>query len=810
MYNGFGMKRKKLSLLYIFLFLLLAALAAGGWYLRSQLKAREEIRQTGDELFAQARYGEALEAYARLMEAETPPLSYTRLGEDLPEAGAQGVLSCIDALLTTEQGAHYLLEEGVFEAVPQHMTHPNAPASLTEALSPRILFARALLANEAGDLEEALALVRASGITTPKALALMEEATDALNRQELFLSALKAREEGRLEDALALVKESGLQPELIREIERQITDENDRQIIDRIWAAMEALAPQQASDLLAELSNSNTRRTMKRALATARKTQLKELREKYADRLLAGAWYTLALGEEPRFTGDRRYEAIQQAFSPEDRVVGGLFSLIRLKEGRVELLGDTLGATKTAEGITDAKDAALGLNHGLVLHADGTVTHLGARQYDRGAAEEWRGIVQVAAGAFHSVGLTRRGTVVAAGLNLDSQCRVSGWTNVVAVDAGLRHTVALLKSGRVVATGDNSYGQCDVSGWRNVIEIRCGGNFTLGLTADWKLLAAGDNGCGQCDVSDWQEVMAFDAGLWHTVALLSDGTIVTAGANGHDQRALDGESLFPAQERAMRTAPAARAETEMVYVGDPTDGPWFYCSGDGSVFIAFDADTGKIKATRADLFCTWGHPPVGILSGGGDEPQRSVSASKLARQNRAVFALTGDYFTFGYNADGLQIRRGRVFKEKKDEVGFGFFPDGTFRIIDPEKTTAEALLAQGVSDSWVFGPTLIENGEALDIHKHPLAYNDVTMRSVMASICPYHHMGAAYSYSTLAQVVENLLGYGCTVAYNLDGGRSSMMVFLGETVNRSAFLGGGWRGLQDMVGFLSSDLVPEP
>ena len=84
------------------------------------------------------------------------------------------------------------------------------------------------------------------------------------------------------------------------------------------------------------------------------------------------------------------------------------------------------------------------------------------------------------------------------------------------------------------------------------------------------------------------------------------------------------------------------------------------------------------------------------------------------------------------------------------------------------------------------------------------------MRTVMASICPYHHIGAAYSYSTLAQVVENLLGYGCTVAYNLDGGRSSMMVFLGETVNRSAFLGGGWRGLQDMVGFLSSDLVPEP
>ena len=804
------MERKKHRFLYIILLLLLATLLAAGWYLYSQLQGRETAKKTGDKLYAEGQYGEAMEAYAQLMEDITP-LRYTPLGKELPQAGAEGVLSCVDALLETEDGPRYLMEQNVFETVPDHATHPDAPvAFLREALDQRALFARAVLVNEEGDLKEALALVKASGLTSPRALALIDELTDTLNRQEILLSALKAREEGRLEEALALVKESGLQPELIDEIQRQITDENDRKLIDQAWEAMEAMAPQRAMDILSGLSNNNIRRTMKRVLTDARKDMIQELRTKYADKVLAGAWYSLVLGDEPQLTGDRRYEDLKKVFTPEDRVVSGLFSLIRLTDGRVELLGDTLGATKVVEEITDAKDAALGLNHGLVLHRNGTVTHLGARQYGRDAAEEWRGIVQVAAGAFHSVGLTRRGMVVAAGLNLDSQCRVSGWTNVVAVDAGLRHTVALLKRGRVVATGDNSFGQCDVSGWRDVIEIRCGGNFTVGLTADYRLLATGDNSCGQCNVSDWQEVMAFDAGLWHTVALLSDGTIVTAGANDHDQCALEGVSLFPAEEKAQRTAPVFGSETELVYIGDPKDGPWFYCSGEGSVIIAFDVDTGKMKATRADLICTYGHPPVGILSGGGDEPQRSVSASKLAKQNKAVFALTGDYFTFGYNADGLQIRRGHVFKEKKDEVGFGFFPDGSMRIIDPYEITAEELLAQGVNDSWVFGPTLIEDGLALDIHKHPLAYNDVTMRTVMASICPYHHIGAAYGSCTLAQVVENLLDYGCTIAYNLDGGRSSMMVFLGETVNRSAFLGGGWRGLQDMVGYLTSDLVPEP
>ena len=130
------------------------------------------------------------------------------------------------------------------------------------------------------------------------------------------------------------------------------------------------------------------------------------------------------------------------------------------------------------------------------------------------------------------------------------------------------------------------------------------------------------------------------------------------------------------------------------------------------------------------------------------------------------------------------------------------------RIIDPKTTTAQELLSMGVRDSWVFGPVLIENGQARDISYHPLSYNDVTMRTVVATLCPYHHIGATYSSSTLAQVTENLLGYGCETAYNLDGGRSSMMIFMGKVVNRSMYINEGWRGLQDMVGFLTSDLVP--
>ena len=777
---------------------LLLALIVGSNFVTNQIDRLDKLQAKADELLSQQRYDEALPAYGQLL--QKTPISFFNRDKAYLDRGVEGVTASVDGLLETLEGAHYLAGTEALDQVLLQATHPALPETFRADLKERVQRGEALLEAEAERLRQ-------------EQVAREAAEAEARRRQALLDQALAARAQGQLEEAVELVKQSGLQPELIAEIEAEIETkrikENDDRLSAEARAALSELRLSDALALAAQVIDEPTRTALLQELNDGWAQMGPQLREKYGDRLWAGAWYTLALGDAPHLTGDRRYEGLDADLAADDRVVGGMFGWMKLTGGRVALVGDTLGASKAVAEITDAVGGAMGFTHALVLHQDGTVTNLGAWQYGRNAAAEWTGIVQVAAGAFHSLGLTREGTVAAAGVDLDGQCKVGEWTDVTAVAAGLRHSVALLKDGHVAATGDNSFGQCDVSGWENVVAVRCGGNFTLGLTADGRLLAAGDNGCGQCDVSGWENVVAFDGGLWHTVALLQDGRLVAAGANGHSQCALQGVKLYEAGGNDAPAGTFAEKETEFVYTGDPFNGPWLYYGGDGSVIVTFDVDTGRMKATLADLICTYGHPPVGILSGGGDKPRSAVNATVLAKQNRAVFALTGDYFTFGYNADGLQIRRGTVFKQEKDEKGFGFYPDGTMRIIDPHEVTAEELLALGVNDSWVFGPTLIEHGEALDIHKHPLAYNDVTMRSVMASICPYHHVGAAYGYSTLAQVVENLLSYGCDVAYNLDGGRSSMLVFMGKAVNKSVFLTEGWRGLQDMVGFLTSELVPE-
>ena len=790
-------KKRRPVFLIVLVILLLAVTAAGAWvFLR--LDQLEQARQEADALRERSEYALALEAYARLMEDDR--LSFTPFTNAYVRAGADGVIACADALLETSEGAHLLADSHLLEEALSHATHPAVPASLSSDLERRSWLCEAIFAQEEGNLTKALELLDRSGLR-PELSYPMES---VLDREAALAAALQAREEGRYEDAISILTQSVLEPELVTELQQQIVKERDEQITAQARAAMEAMDPDAALQLLRGLSRPEDQLALEQEFNETWPKVLSRLHETYTDRLFAGAWFSLALGDQPLLTGDKRYESLAADLADGDKTAAGMFSFIQLSGGRVRLLGDTLGAEDVAREITDAKDAAVGWNHGLVVHADGTVTNLGARQYGRGAAESWTDIVKVAAGAFHSLGLRTDGTVVAAGLDMDKQCQVGAWTDVVIVAAGLRHSVALTKDGHVLATGDNSYGQCDVSTWENVIDIRCGGNYTLGLTAEWRLLATGDNGCGQCNVTNWQEVVAFDAGLWHSVALLSDGRVVTTGASSHDQCGITGSQLFASSRKLTRPDPLTRSETEFVFYGNNSSGPWLYYNTDGCVIVSFDADSGKIKATRADLICTDGHPPEGLLSG-GDRPGGLLHPAILAKQSKAVFAITGDYFTFAYNADGIQIRRGIVFKEEQNEYGFGFFPDGSMRLIDPKTTTAEELLSLGVRDTWVFGPTMIRDGEVLDISYHPLSYNDVTPRSVVASICPYHHIAAAYSSCTLGEVQNNLKGYGCQLAYNLDGGRSSMMIFMGRVVNKSMYNSDGWRGLQDMVGFLTTD-----
>ena len=752
-----GMKRINVLLSIILCFLILICLLTAGGFVFLRLSSESNTLEAADYYLSEQNPKEALSAYASLLKRELIPLG--SLEENNIQLAEAGVLRSIDMILSDDDAVQQLITDDSLKLIQNEANHPLVSKSFLKDLQIRIDYTDLLKAGSSPD-------------TNTNPISSFSKAFSDFTTSLFQQGTIIAR---------------------------------DQRLINQAWEAFDSFLINDAKQIVSEISDEALRTSTLVAFDQKTAEHLVALHDQKKNTIHAGAWYSLVYDEVSKLCGDARYSGLEESFSGADFISGGAFSFAVIRNGKISLIGDSLGAEKDVEMIDDAVSIDVGWNHAIVLHADGSASVLGARQYKKALVSEWKALTAVAAGGFHTVGLQNDGKVIATGLNLSKQCNVTKWKNVIAIDAGLNHTVALLSDGTVVATGDNSYGQCDVSEWKNVTDISCGANFTLALTADYHVLAAGDNSCGQCDVSSWENVIAVDAGVWHSIGLLTDGRIITCGESVRGQRELD--TFAP---EAINSSGPSHSLSEYIYIGHEMDGPWFYCSEDGCVIAAMDFEAEKILATRADMICTSNISPIGILSGGGTEPLGATLPTRIARQNHSVLALTGDYFTFGYNRDGLQIRQGTIFKEEKDERGFAFYPDGTMRIVDPNETTATDLLSLGIKDSWVFGPFLILDGEACDIHRHPLSYNDVTMRSVVASICPYHHIAAAFGKSTLADCTKLLLDYGCQTAYNLDGGRSCFMIFLGNQINRTSYRKAGWRNLQDMVGFLTSASVPNP
>lgn len=547
----------------------------------------------------------------------------------------------------------------------------------------------------------------------------------------------------------------------------------------------------------------------------SRKSEILSARyEKCRDKLAAGAWYTAMLGDASVLAGDGRYD-VSALPQDADAVYGGTFGLFYQKDGKLTVYGDTLGAKDTVEALTNVVTCAVAQNHALILTADGLVQTVGSIGMEKGLTAEWTDIVDVAAGAYHSVGLKSDGTCVATGSDLVAQCAVSEWTDVTAVAAGLYHTVGLKKDGTCVATGDNTYGQCDVSGWKDVLAVYCGSNHTVALTKDFTVLATGNNASGQCEVSDWTDIVAVACGTWHTVGVRADGQVAVSGADSNGQCRVSDWRMFDMTACADPIPVRTDGKTdELIYTGEFRLGPWLYLYETGAVMICFDHNEER-SPLRSDLYSVAGNVLYGGFVDGGDSPRKTALPAVICRGNDAVFGITGDYIVSDYNPDGIKIRRGKVYEEGGPQKGMAFCPDGTMRFIDSETTTAQEVLDAGVNDVWVFGPILVQNGEVAteEIEAHFLC-KYVNPRCSIGMISPYHFVSVVSGWGgvlPMYSLADIYMHYGAECAYNMDGGNSTSVVFMGEMLNYVAFtrsVGAGIRSLHDMILFLKSDAVP--
>ncbi|MBQ5991088.1 MAG: phosphodiester glycosidase family protein [Clostridia bacterium] len=205
-------------------------------------------------------------------------------------------------------------------------------------------------------------------------------------------------------------------------------------------------------------------------------------------------------------------------------------------------------------------------------------------------------------------------------------------------------------------------------------------------------------------------------------------------------------------------------------------------------------------------------------SGFGTEVRSGKTREKaygIARRYGAVLLITGDNminFEEAYTLRSTLIRDGRVYLHKTGEsvmawnertLSFDLFEDRSF--------TTEELLERGYRDVYCFGPILVQNGEVRErLRLHRLSGNNP--RTGVGQIEPGHFVvivvdGKRPGVATGMQLQDFAALFkaeGCVSAYNLDGGLSADIVFMGEHLRERKEK----RNLPDALLFGHTDLLP--
>ena len=203
----------------------------------------------------------------------------------------------------------------------------------------------------------------------------------------------------------------------------------------------------------------------------------------------------------------------------------------------------------------------------------------------------------------------------------------------------------------------------------------------------------------------------------------------------------------------------------------------------------------------------------------------------VAQRNKVVFAINNDYAQGRYpsrnNSVGIIIRDGRILWSKtrrsQSRNAFpnldimAFMPDGSFEVFDYNAHTAEEYLDMGVENLLCFGPWLIRDGEVNEVldkvgqNRNPRTVIGMVENGHYAAIVSEGRSRRSKG-CTLRFMTDRLLEMGCTVGFNLDGGETSFMTFMGVQLNLAGGANnryGSARRASDIVAIGVSDLVVE-
>lgn len=173
----------------------------------------------------------------------------------------------------------------------------------------------------------------------------------------------------------------------------------------------------------------------------------------------------------------------------------------------------------------------------------------------------------------------------------------------------------------------------------------------------------------------------------------------------------------------------------------------------------------------------------------------------MSKNNNAIVATNGDYY--GFREQGIVIRNGMVYRTETWEDVCVLYYNGVMETYSAAEFDMQTAIDGGAWQGWSFGPRLLdEEGKA--ITHYVSSIDGLHPRCGIGYYEPGHYClvlidGRQSGYSVgmdfadMAKLFEDL---GCQAAYNLDGGQSAVMTFMGKVYDRPCE---GGRKVSDIV-----------
>ena len=159
----------------------------------------------------------------------------------------------------------------------------------------------------------------------------------------------------------------------------------------------------------------------------------------------------------------------------------------------------------------------------------------------------------------------------------------------------------------------------------------------------------------------------------------------------------------------------------------------------------------------------------------------------VAQENNAILAINGDHCV---DNNGPVVRNGKLFRDEKFADALVMNYDGSMQTFSADALDMDAIKANGAWQVWTFGPMLLKDGQPMTEFNSTLM--KANPRTAVGYYEPGHYCflvvdGRQEGYSdgmTMQELSQFFYDSGCKVAFNLDGGQSSEMVFLGNVINK--------------------------